>query len=420
MKASPPHLPNSNDDDIIDVVVSGATRPTGSSAEDLAEDLIEIHDYPFTNDANGSTIDVVAVNGARRRQPATPSNNVRNVSNGALVTTGKSFSSLLAPLTQDRFKEVVQDVEQRLLIVNQTLSMLDMQGFDTILEEMLGSITAKTGELLNADRTTIFLLDEERGDLYTNVAREGGGTVEIRVPLDKGIAGEVATFKKVVNISYDFFDDPRSEQAQIQYKKMGYRSYTMLALPLLTEEGDLVAVVQLINKLKKNVDPNLSLDHRIDLQGFTEQDEQVFKEFAPSIRLILESSRSFYLATQKQRATNALIQATQSLSKSSLDLESTLKNVMDEAKKLMKADRSTLWLVDEERGQLWTKFPINGVPQEVRIPLSSGSFAGQVAITGNPLLIPFDLYDHPNSQTSKETDAKTGYRTCSLLCMPVF
>ncbi len=74
--------------------------------------------------------------------------------------------------------------------------MLDMQGFDAVLEEMLSSITAKTGELLNADRTTIFLLDEEKNELYTTVAKEGGGTVEIRVPSDKGIAGEVATFKR--------------------------------------------------------------------------------------------------------------------------------------------------------------------------------------------------------------------------------
>lgn len=338
----------------------------------------------------------------------------------ALVTTGKSFSSFLAPLTQDKFKEVVQDVEQRLLIVNQTLSMLDMQGFDTILEEMLGSITTKTGELLNADRTTIFLVDEEKNELYTSVAREGGGTVEIRMPMDQGIAGEVATFKKAVNIAYDFFNDPRSGQAQIQYKKTGYRTYTMLSMPLLNERDDLVAVVQLINKLTKNSDPSQPLDQRIDLDGFTAHDEQVFREFAPSIRLILESSKSFYRATQKQRATNALIQATQSLSKSSLDLQSTLTNVMDEAKKLMQADRSTLWLVDDDRGELWTKIPVNGRLQEIRIPMSSGSFAGQVAIKGEPLLIPFDLYDHPNSQTSKETDLKTGYRTCSMLCMPVF
>jgi len=344
-------------------------------------------------------------------------NGQTNASTGGALTTAKgTFKTFLAPLTQEKFKEVVVDVEQKLQIVNQTLSMLEVQGFESVLEEMLSSITNKTGELLNADRTTIFLLDEEKDELYTTVPKEGGGTIEIRVPTDKGIAGEVATLKKVVNIPYDFFNDPRSIQAKIQYKNTGYRTYTMLALPLLSETGDLVAVIQLINKLKKGASVSDPLDQRIDLDGFTITDEEVFREFAPSIRLILQSSRSFYMATQKQRAANALIQATQSLSKSSLDLESTLANVMDEAKKLMNADRSTLWLVDRDRHDLWTILPVVGIH---RVPMGVG-FVGQVAVSGEPLLIPFDLYNHPGSEKAQETDQKTKYRTCSMLCMPVF
>jgi PAS domain-containing protein len=112
--------------------------------------------------------------------------------------------------------------------------------------------------------------------------------------------------------------------------------------------------------------------------------------------------------------------ATQSLGQSSLDLEETLKKVMDEAQKLMNADRSTVWLLDHERNELWAKIPIaDGTLKVMRIPRWAG-FAGQVATTGQPLIIPFDLYEHPNSETSKQTDQKTGYRTCSLLCMPVF
>jgi adenylate cyclase len=340
----------------------------------------------------------------------------------ALATTGGSFSSFLAPLTQDTFKQVVSDVEQKLQVVNQTLSMLDMQGFDAILEEMLSSITFKTAELLNADRASIFLLDEEKDELYTIVAQgAGGGTQEIRIPADKGIAGEVATFKTVVNIPFDFYDDPRSAFAQKVDQEKGYRTYTMLALPLLKEDTDeLVAVVQLINKLRPNGDKTLSLDQKIDLTGFTPEDEEVFREFAPSIRLILESSRSFYLATQKQRAASALIAATESLSRSSLDLDDTLKRVMDEAKKLMNADRSTLWLIDHDRNEIWTKIPQqDGSLREIRIPVGVG-FAGQVADHGEVLNIPFDLYEHPDSETSKKLDQTNGYRTCSLLCMPVY
>ncbi|NEU79465.1 adenylate/guanylate cyclase domain-containing protein [Nostoc sp. UIC 10630] len=340
---------------------------------------------------------------------------------GALATRKGNFSTFLAPLTQDTFKQVVQDVEQKLQIVHQTLSMLDSQGFETLLQEMLHSITLKTGELLGADRTTIFLLDEEKQELWSILAEgEGDRSLEIRIPADKGIAGEVATFKQVINIPFDFYNDPRSHFAQEQEKRTGYRTYTMLALPLLNEHGQLVAVVQLLNKLKSGNNHAAPLAERVDTKGFLSCDEQLFQEFAPSIRLILESSRSFYVATQKQRAVAALMKAIKSLSQSSLDLEDTLKRVMDEAKELMNADRSTLWLIDHERHQLWTKITQDdGSTKELRVPVGKG-FAGIVAASGKKLNIAFDLYYDPDSDTAKQLDQQNGYRTCSLLCMPVF
>jgi adenylate cyclase len=340
---------------------------------------------------------------------------------GALAKRQGTISSFLAPLTQDTFKQVVTEVEQKLLIVNQTLSMLDSHGFETILQEMLHSITLKTGELLGADRTTIFLLDEEKQELWSILAEgEGDRSLEIRIPADKGIAGEVATYKEVINIPFDFYDDARSVFARKQEQRTGYRTYTMLALPLLNEQGQLVAVVQLLNKLKSSNNHHAHISERIDLRGFTNADEQLFQQFAPSIRLILESSRSFYVATQKQRAAAALMKAIKSLSQSSLDLEDTLKRVMDEAKELMNADRSTLWLIDRDRDELWTKITQdNGSTKELRVPVGKG-FAGKVAASGKTLNIPFDLYEHPDSDTAKHMDQLNGYRTCSLLCMPVF
>ncbi|MDJ0675957.1 MAG: GAF domain-containing protein [Calothrix sp. MO_167.B42] len=340
---------------------------------------------------------------------------------GTITRQKGTISSFLAPLTPDTFKQVVQDVEHKLQIVNQTLSMLDSQGFESILQEMLQSITLKTGELLGADRTTIFLLDEDKQELWSIVAGgEGDRSLEIRIPADKGIAGEVATHKRTINIPVDFYDDPRSYFAQEQEKINGYRTYSMLALPLLNESGQLVAVVQLLNKLNPDSMPDKPLGEKIDTQGFNNADEELFKGFAPSIRLILESSRSFYVATQKQRAAAALMKAIKSLSQSSLDLEDTLKRVMGEAKELMNADRSTLWLIDTESQELWTKITQNdGSTKELRVPMGKG-FVGQVATDKKILNIGFDLYNHPDSDTAKQIDKQNGYRTCSLLCMPVF
>ena len=376
---------------------------------------------PDWEDNNTRVIDVVPITDEEPggEPPAAAKSSSRG---GSLVTASGTFSQLFAPLNRESFTEVVAGVEQKLSVVNQTLSMLlDSQGFDTILQEMLSAITLKTGELLGADRTTIYLLDEEKNELWSIVAKDGGGgSLEIRFPATQGIAGEVATFRKVINIPFDFYNDPRSAFAQKQDQKTGYRTYTMLVLPLLNDQGDLVAVVQLLNKLRFPNDPAHPLAERIDLNGFSEADEALFADFAPSIRLILESSRSFYMATQKQRAATALMEATRSLSQSNLDLEDTLKRVMDEAKKLMNADRSTLWLLDQERNDLWAKIPLaEGGFREIRVPVGKG-YVGKVAASCQPLNIPFDLYDDPDSEVSKKVDESGGYRTCSLLCMPVF
>ncbi len=330
-----------------------------------------------------------------------------------------NFASFLAPLTQDNFKQAVAEVERQLRVVHQTLGMLE-GGVDGVFDEMLEAIRGKVGELLSADRTTIFLRDAERHQLWTTVQGEDGQNVEIRIPIAPTcIAGEVAVSKQSLNLPYDFFDDPRSGEAKKQFERTGYRTYTMLAVPLLDDEGDLVAVVQTINKLDARADPHLPLADRVDRAGFTDGDLALFAEFAPCLRLILESSRSFYLAAQKQRAAHALMQASLSLGQS-LDLATTLRRVMDEAKQLMQADRGTLWLLDRDRGDLWTQITLpDGSQRELRVPVGVG-FAGRVAATGQTMNIPFDLYDHPASDNAKKVDRDTHYRTCSLLCMPVF
>ncbi len=402
---------------------SGVAVPAGTASES-----------PPSTPVSGTTISVLAQpvgaesltfpHTSQSSTPATATSQLLDSPSRSLTIARGSFEAFLEPLTTTTFKQVVEDVEKKLLVVNQTLTMLDSlldsQDFEAILNEMLRSITLKTGELLNADRTTIYLLDEEKNELWSLIAKDdNGGNLELRFPATQGIAGEVATDKRAINIAFDFYDDPRAGFAKQTDQATGYRTYTMLVMPLLNEQGNLVAVVQLINKLKQDYDAHTSLEARVNPEGFSEEDKDLFNEFSPSIRLILESSRSFYKAAQKQRAASALMKATQALSQSSLDLGETLERVMNEAKELMQADRSTLWLLDEARQELWTRIPIQGELQEYRIPKDAG-FAGQVAATGEPVIIPFDLYSHPNAEKSKETDRHSGYRTCSILCMPVF
>jgi GAF domain-containing protein len=325
-----------------------------------------------------------------------------------------------------KFAMVKQEAEaQQQNVVSQTLAMLykvmENEGFDDILDSTLRSITINMGKSLSADRATIFLLDEEKNELWSMIAEEDedGRSLEIRVPADKGIVGEVASRKQLVNIPYDFYDDPRSTTAKEQDKKNGYRTYTMLALPLLNDHGGLIAVVQLLNKLKRGYKRTASLAEKVDQQGFTKADEERFAENAPMIQMILESFRSYHKTARGQRVAAALMAATRSVSQSNLELKEILQRVMEAAKKLMNADRSTLWLLDHKTDELWTEILFDdGSVKELRVQVGEG-YAGKVAETGKPLNVPFDLYGHPGSETARKTDQRVVIEPIAY-CVPQF
>lgn len=168
--------------------------------------------------------------------------------------------------------------------------------------EMLRRITRKAGDLLNADRTSIFLLDRQTNVLGTIVADDGaGGFLMIDIPADRGIASLAAASLEVINVPFDVYDDPRSLEAQKTDQKTGYRTHTILAWPLLNKQQDLVAVVQLINKLQPNNNPEAELSQRIDTNGFSKDDEAKFAKFAPSILKVLEKCQFCYQLSLKLR-----------------------------------------------------------------------------------------------------------------------
>ncbi|HBB32305.1 MAG TPA: GAF domain-containing protein [Cyanobacteria bacterium UBA8803] len=194
---------------------------------------------------------------------------------------------------------------ERSLTVDQALNQLV-----STLCEMLGQITRKAGNLLSADRTSIFLIDRDKKEVGSLIAEDGcGGSLLIDIPMNKGIVGLAATTSKVVNIPFDVYDDPRSEQAKKTDSKTGYRTYTILAWPLLNKQKEVVAVVQFINKLKPDSNPKESLSQRIDKNGFTPEDEVIFGKFAPSILGILGKCQICHQLAQKLTAGEQITQA---------------------------------------------------------------------------------------------------------------
>src|SRR5207237_7635610 len=106
------------------------------------------------------------------------------------------------------------------------------------------------------------------------------------------------------------------------------------------------------------------------------------------------------------------------LSQKCHDLEETSQMVTRVAREFMGADRTTLWLTNRQITELWAIVPsTDGSFQEKIVSVGEG-YVGKTAKNRQFLNIHFDLYDDPDSGTSKATDQETGYRTCSLMCMP--
>ena len=110
------------------------------------------------------------------------------------------------------------------------------------LDTMLAEVVDASREVLNADRGTVFLYDENADEL---VVRVGTGLDHIRIPANKGIVGECAQTRTLINVP-DCYADDRFNRAID--KQTGYRSRCMLTIPLIGYEESLIGVLQILNK----------------------------------------------------------------------------------------------------------------------------------------------------------------------------
>ncbi len=110
------------------------------------------------------------------------------------------------------------------------------------LDTMLAEVVDASRDVLHAERGTVFLYDEAHDEL---VVRVGTELEQIRIPADKGIVGESAQTRKLINVP-DCYADPRFNR-DID-RQTGYRSRCMLTIPLIGYEESLVGVLQILNK----------------------------------------------------------------------------------------------------------------------------------------------------------------------------
>ena len=98
------------------------------------------------------------------------------------------------------------------------------------------------------------------------------------------------------------------------------------------------------------------------------------------------------------------------------DIDVVLRRIAEFAVALLDAERATVYVVDRERSEVWSRILTNSEMREIRLPLDGRGLASVVARGGDVLRID-DPYGDPRFDAS--IDARTGYRTRSLLVAPI-
>jgi putative ABC transport system ATP-binding protein len=219
---------------------------------DVADRIVQLEDGRLSSFTNACADD------AQRRLDAL----ARTTRRGELAQHVRDldlpeFASLLEELT-DEFRQLLQ-----------VLGFSRQAAFESMLEQVLDAFTLKIGDLLEAERATLFVRDEARGELWSKVAAQER---EIRISVESGIAGYVARTGRAKNVP-DAYAEPLFDRSVDE--ATGYRTRSLLCLPILDSAGHVFAVMQLLNKSGG--------------QPFDTHDEDRFRSFSQRLAVILET-----------------------------------------------------------------------------------------------------------------------------------
>ncbi|WP_166819818.1 GAF domain-containing protein [Thalassoroseus pseudoceratinae] len=154
---------------------------------------------------------------------------------------------------------------------------------------LMATIMSRARELLGAERASVFLVDRGKNELYSTFIE--GAEAEVRFPIGVGIAGHVASTGLPVNIP-DAHADERFNPAVD--RATGYRTRSVLCMPLVSKSGEVVGVTQLVNK---------------SAGGFTDEDEELFRAFCGQAAIAMENAALFDEALEMRNYLEGIMQS---------------------------------------------------------------------------------------------------------------
>lgn len=171
---------------------------------------------------------------------------------------------------EDRARE--QALHDKIRKLHSLLELGHLIGLDLQIDAMLVQIAEKTAEVLEADRCSLFLHDPVTDELWSRVALGLDGQV-IRIPSDTGLAGHCFRTAEPINLE-DAYQDSRFNKDVD--RETGYRTKSVLCMPMYNREGKVLGVIQLLNR-KQGV--------------FTKEDEAYLETFGNHASVFVEMAQ---------------------------------------------------------------------------------------------------------------------------------
>lgn len=177
----------------------------------------------------------------------------------------RSFNNIFQTAT-DQLSERnhLRELLARLIAISSNL-MAELD-FDRLFPMIIGNVT----EAMLAERTTMYVVDRQKGELWSKVA-EGIG--QVRLPLGRGISGRVAATGEIIN-AVDAWELPYFDRSFDL--ENNFRTRAVLCVPIRSRTREIIGVIQVINKLDKYC--------------FDAEDEVFLKGLSSQIAIALENS----------------------------------------------------------------------------------------------------------------------------------
>ncbi len=283
------------------------------------------------------------------------------------------------------------EIDRSKLLLNISRKIASIKNLSEILWTIVEFVTTN----VDADRGTLFLNDEETNELYSRVA-QGDLTREIRILNTVGIAGGIFQ-SQVGEIIHDVYSDKRFNKDVDQ--ETGYKTKNMICSPVRTVNGKIIGVIQVLNKNKGR---------------FTKDNLEFVNSVATQAAVSIQNAQNNEFFEKKRAQEMEFISIVSDVT-AEIDLSALLKRVMEEATRMLNADRATLFLNDEKTNELFSRVAMGEGMGEIRLPNTAG-IAGSVFTSGKTMNIP---YAYADLRFNPAFDKQTGYFTRSILCVPV-